>query len=164
MATITINSDGSLTPTYNLSGVTMVTVLAGDPGEFISGTGNAGTIIPMATGHTIALVQSYSTVAAPDGNTPSRAVNVATLPATAQVGDSVEIYAVDASQGPSSGLIVFPPVGSSIYGLPVSTGTNSQGTNSAGYPEASPYYSLNAYTGRLFRKVASTSWVVLGGA
>ena len=74
------------------------------------------------------------------------------LPSGTAIDDVVEIYAVSSREHEGILVSVFPPIGESIGGHPVSTGTNGDAASS-----------VTSNSGRIFRKVSATNWQSLGG-
>jgi len=119
---------GTPVPVYNRSGVAIVSVSA------TGMSGSDGASIPTVSGHTIVLL---SCNIGPISN------NIyAVLPSGTEIGDLLEVYSVDISQGIP---LIVPASGETI---------NSGHTDQI---------SMNSGRGALFRKTSSTNWQVLWG-
>jgi hypothetical protein len=145
MTTI-IDPTGTPTIVYNRSGTTIVSLLGGltpnKTGGF-SPIGNEGVDIPRLSETTVLLATTNTVF---DGPNVSGRNEVFRLPSGADVGDIVEIYLVSNDSG--SGPMIFPQIGEQILPKPVSDGTN-------------PAAVSNASSECRFRKISSTTWVVI---
>lgn len=119
--TTVISPSSSPTVVFNRSGVSVVNVTA-------SGTSQStATAIPYFSGHTVALV------------TDTVSARGVVLPESAEIGDVVEVYPLNADSGVPPD--VYPPAGESI-------GLNSVNTR----------VSLSATSGAIFRKISGAQW------
>jgi len=125
-----IDPAGTPTPVYNRSGKTVV-FISGGHASTPGGIGNDGTLVPIYSEHTIAVVAV------------SGSDHIVTFDTGAQVGDMVTVVA---AAGSTAGPTVFPPVGESIEQSSTSTGTNTVG------------YGLGTLLGATFIKISSTNW------
>jgi len=138
MATI-IDPLGTIDVVYNLSGTVLIPVTGGLISGGAQGTvvGNDGTAIPHLAGVTIAVITAT--------NVSGALHSAVKLPASADVGDVVEIYSDPSS---TADVVIMPPNGEAIGTNAVSTGTN---TGTA--------YSMTSAYGLIFRKIKADHWM-----
>ena len=145
--TTVLNPGSSETTIYNRSGTTIVSVAAGtipNPNPII---GNGGSVIPVNSGITVALLSPPSSWNGSDQL-------VVTFPTNTEVGDIMEIYSVAGfytGSVPARAISLFPAIGESFDEQDVSTGTNT-GAGSGAAPGV----------GIVFRKVSATNWQSIG--
>jgi hypothetical protein len=138
--TTVVDPLGTPTVIYNRSGTAIVTMMGGT--AFNGAAGNDAPPITRVSQVTVVLVET-SVV-------PGVGYNIyARLPADAEIGDVVEVYAPPPQ---ATNPRVFPNVGESIVPRPVSTGTNYAAGCDVDFVRG----------GIAFRKVSSTLWMPIG--
>lgn len=136
--TTVVDPLGAHTPVFNRSGITVIPMEGGivPSGTSTAGVGNNGNVIPALAQTTVAVIKTSMTA--------EGWKSIVTLSDEFQIGDVVELY-LDLNSG-TDDFVLFPAIGQSISGQPVSTGTDTVSGRGVG-------------TTITLRKVSSTLWM-----